>query len=99
MDDLVSKLKIGPPIGESDHFSVEFELNVDLSSREQLNYGLDQIIQVGRELEEVDWDERFRGKGADEMELIVMIALNELKEKYLCLKIYRWQKKEAETVY
>ena len=38
---LVSKLRIGPSIGGSDHSSIEFILNHDLPGRELPNLGLD----------------------------------------------------------
>ena len=84
-EDLVSKLRIRPAIGGSDHSSIEFILNLELPGREQPNLGLDyrKADTIGKELGEIDWNERFRVMDADEMWMEFVMVMEQLKDKYV----------------
>ena len=86
-EDLVSKLRIGPSIGGSDHSSIDFILYLELPGREQQHLGLDyrkaDYAAISKELGEIDWNERFREMDADEMWMEFVMVMEQLKNKYV----------------
>ena len=86
-EDLVDDLRIGSPIGGSDHASIEFRLNLSWRVKEENNIGLDyrkaDYVSIVREMVEIDWNERFRGKEVNGMWLEFRSIVDELKEKHV----------------
>ena len=86
-EDLVSKLRIEPSIGGSDHSSIDFILNFELPSREQPNLGLDyrkaDYVANSKELGEIDWNGKFRERDANEMWMEFVMVMEQLKDKYV----------------
>ena len=86
-EDLVDDLRIGSPIGGSDHTSTEFRLNLSWRGKEENNIGLDyrkaDYVSIVREMVEIDWNERFKGKEVNEMWLEFRSIVDELKEKHV----------------
>ena len=86
-EDLVADLRVGSPIGGSDHASIEFMLNMTWHEKEEINIGLDyrkaDYVNIVREMVEIDWNERFRGKEVNEMWLEFRSIVDELKEKHV----------------
>ena len=74
-EDLVDDLRIGSPIGGSDHASIEFRLNLSWRAKKEINIGLvyrkADYVSIVREMVEIDWNERFRGKEVNESERYV----------------------------
>ena len=91
-EDLVEDLRIGSPIGGSDHASIEFMLNLDWQGKEEQNIGLDyrkaDYASIVREMVEIDWNESFRGKEVNEMWLEFRSTVDKLKEE-TCAQVYR----------
>ena len=86
-EDLVSKLRIGPSIGGSDHSSIDFILNLELPGRAQINLGLDyrkaDIGAISKEIGEIDWNERFRKMDANEMWMEFVMVMEQLRDEYV----------------
>ena len=57
-EDLVDDLRIGSPIGGSDHASIEFSLNLSWRVKEENNIGLDyrkaDYVSIVKEMVEID---------------------------------------------
>ena len=60
-EDLVDDLRIGSPIGGSDHPSIELRLNLSWRGKKD-DYRKADYVSIVREMVENDWNERFRGK-------------------------------------
>ena len=86
-EDLVDDLRIGSPIGGSDHASIAFMLNLSWHRKVENNIGLDyrkaDYVSIVREMVENDWNERFKGKEVNEMWLEFRSIVDELKEKHV----------------
>ena len=95
-EDLVDDLRIGSPIGGSDHASIEFALNLNWQGKEEQNIGLDyrkaDYVSIVREMVEIDWNERFRWKEVNEMWLEFRSTVDELKEKHAAQVYRKWKK-------
>ena len=62
-------------------------LNLDWQGKEEQNIGLDyrkaDYASIVREMVEIDWNERFRGKEVNEMWLEFRSTVDNLKEKHV----------------
>ena len=97
---MVDDLRIGSPIGGSDHASIEFMLNMTWYKKKENNIGLDyrkaDYVSIVREMVEIDWNERFRGKEVNKMWLEFRSIVNELNRKSMMPRLSRIWKEEAE---
>ena len=96
---MVDHLRIGSPIGGSNHASIDFRLNLSWHVKEDNNIRLDyrkaDYVSIARKMVEIDWNERFRRKEVNEMWLEFRSIVDELKERHVPrFTRNRWRKQK-----
>ena len=90
---LIANLEVGPPLGQSDHLGLNFQLitndktNDSINQRVMYNYGQADYNIINAYLMTIDWDEQLnQSDSIDEMWGIFMSFLSYIHENFIPIK-------------